>query len=110
MAFEAFKYLLSPSTVAYSLVYVLLLTGILMYFCENGEEHFNGMKDDQGTKAKLLNRLYFATVTTSTLGYGDITPKSIKARSIVMGFSFLTILFMFSQLKSLSIASYVRHK
>jgi len=77
---------------------MLYLTLILLFFwvslvlfCPEGEEHFNGItkEADQTFGDKLFNRFYFSLVTATTLGYGDISPKSKTARTIVMIFMFV---------------------
>ncbi|MFD1933051.1 MULTISPECIES: potassium channel family protein [Nonomuraea] len=42
----------------------------------------DGYKDSYDGKVSLLDALYYATVTVSTTGYGDITPVSPLARAI----------------------------
>src|SRR5699024_753291 len=39
-----------------------------------------GYRDDSGREIGWLDALYYATVTLSTTGYGDITPISVPAR------------------------------
>ena len=63
-------------TAAYSLVYMA---------CCYDSDHWNGIdEDDDATDLdKFFNRLYFSVVTFSTVGYGDITPRSRTARLLV---------------------------
>ena len=44
--------------------------------------HFNGIAADEDDSmiSIFVTRLYFTMTTVSTIGYGDITPKSIKVR------------------------------
>jgi len=65
---------------AYRLLIVLALTAIawLMLWIER-----DGLKDSRGLPITALDVLYFAIVTVTTLGYGDIVPVSPEARSIV---------------------------
>lgn len=55
-------------------------------FCKYDHTHWNGIeeKDDDTFKKKFFNRLYFTSTTYSTVGYGDISPKSQECRTIVM--------------------------
>jgi voltage-gated potassium channel len=55
--------------VAFALVYFMLVV--------NGTGHFVGI-------TTRIDALYFATVTTTTVGFGDIAPLSQVARALVM--------------------------
>lgn len=48
-------------------------------------KEFRGLDEDEDDTLykKFVNRLYFATTTVSTIGYGDITPKSTSLRYLV---------------------------
>ena len=62
--------------VAFAVLYLILC---------NKPEDWSGMDAaDDSLGTKLFNRLYFTMTTNSTVGYGDITPKSRRARSLVM--------------------------
>ena len=63
------------------IIICLLFSGIL---CAFDYSHFYGItkEEDQGID-KFYNRLYFVFTTISTVGYGDITPKSKITRFIV---------------------------
>ena len=43
--------------------------------------HFNGL-DAETPAERLINRIYFVMATLSTVGYGDISPRSIPAKLI----------------------------
>lgn len=43
----------------------------------------DGLSDNRGTPIGALDVLYFAVVTVTTLGYGDIVPVSPEARAII---------------------------
>lgn len=45
-----------------------------------GKDHFKFINDKQN----YIDYLYFSTITSSTLGYGDIVPFSDAAKIIVM--------------------------
>ena len=51
-----------------------------------GSDHFNGidLETDDGI-TYILNRVYYMVMTVSTVGYGDITPKSTLARLLTLG-------------------------
>lgn len=84
--FEMFAYRFT-----YFLLLLLSLWISLIVFCPEGEIHFNGIKkeDDETFVDKLFNRFYFSIVTGTTLGYGDISPKSKTARIIIIAFLLL---------------------
>lgn len=64
-------------------------------FCEDDE--FKGFQNEtQDFKTMLFNRVYFVCETLSTVGYGDIRPKSMKAKWIVL----LMFLFLITELKA----------
>ena len=44
----------------------------------------------------LLHKLYFTLVTTSTIGYGDITPKSMRVRMLMCIHTILIMYISFS--------------
>ena len=52
----------------------LVITTLLVYL------ERDGYKDGNGTPITLLDALYYATVTLSTTGYGDIVPVTDQAR------------------------------
>jgi hypothetical protein len=55
------------------------------------ETHFNGVDD----KNAIMPKLYFSTVTQSTVGYGDISPKTTTARWITLAQIMSTIFLAF---------------
>jgi hypothetical protein len=74
------------------LITINIVFAFIYLFC-NQPEDWNGMDDENDSFAvKLFKRLYFSMTTFSTVGYGDISPASIRARSIVM-IQFVFILF-----------------
>jgi voltage-gated potassium channel len=52
----------------------LVITALLVYI------ERDGYKDSNGTPISMLDALYYATVTLSTTGYGDIVPATDQAR------------------------------
>ncbi len=56
-----------------------------MFFCCD-YSHFNGIKKKNDIKFwdAFLNRFYFILITFTTIGYGDITPKSKTSRIITI--------------------------
>jgi voltage-gated potassium channel len=55
---------------------VLVATVMIVYFDRDG------YVDNNGGEISVLDATYYATVTLSTTGYGDITPVSAGARLI----------------------------
>lgn len=68
------------------LMFIIIFAFI--YFSLKGEEHFEGLGND----ASFLDCLYFAMTTSSTVGYGDISPKSQTARLLVMVHQFIVLM------------------
>ena len=46
-----------------------------------GPQHFNGLEDER-VGERLINRLYYVMTTVSTVGYGDISPKTPFAKLV----------------------------
>jgi len=65
---------------------IFLYLVFTMIFCQYDHTHWNGIKekDDDTFKKKFFNRLYFTSTTYSTVGYGDISPKSTSCRTIAI--------------------------
>ena len=66
---------------------LLLVTFALIYWYFGTSEHFKFESDTTDTDTNnitLLNAVYFATVTQTTTGYGDITPKSKLMRCVTI--------------------------
>ena len=63
-------------------VILFLYTFIFFIFCD--ESDFSGFDEDKKLTPfeRLFNMFYFTCVTCSTIGYGDIYPKTIKSRMI----------------------------
>jgi hypothetical protein len=65
-----------------SLNFIAILLFTVMYFTlsMSGEEHFNGLDKS----SSFLDHVYFAFTVQSTVGFGDIYPKTALAKIIVM--------------------------
>ena len=66
----------------YSVVIIALVFTIILCLLDNS--HFNGLETEEHIHERIINRLYFTMTTVSTVGYGDITPRSIPCRIITM--------------------------
>ena len=79
--------------------FIILFAIIYTIACPT-TDHWKGLTDDNDKTMfdKFFNRLYFSLTTMTTIGYGDISPLSKTARSIVLlqMFTFvLKIIFIF---------------
>jgi len=92
--------------ILYIFIILIIFWLLLVLFCKDGDIHFNGLnkENDSTISDKLFNRFYFSTVTLTTLGYGDISPKSRTARTITLVF----VLIIFLTL-STTFLNYVNH-
>ena len=78
--------------------YFLKILTILMFFTllymNLDHTHWNGIakNNDNTILKKFLNRLYFSSITLSTVGYGDITAKSRINMFITILFNVFVIL------------------
>ena len=72
----------------------ILVFTIIYMFVGNDPNDWNGIDPttDITLGDKFFNRLYFTTLSLSTIGYGDITPKTNKLRGLTMIFAMLMIL------------------
>ena len=63
-----------------------------MFFCRD-YRHFKGIGrlEDLYWGDAFLNRFYFVLTTFTTIGYGDITPRSKRARILTIFVIFLTM-------------------
>lgn len=71
------------SVIQHIMIWISILMISTVVFCFLDAGHFRGINPatDHGTQ-RVLNRLYFSTNTCSTIGYGDIVPTSVAARTI----------------------------
>ena len=66
-------------------IFLIVIISTLIYMSFN-HEHWNGINenDDKNLFNKLISRLYFTTTTLSSVGYGDISPKTNINRLITI--------------------------
>jgi len=77
-----------PKLVSFNFIAILIFTLIYFTLSKADEEQFNGL-DKTST---FLDHLYFAFTVQSTVGFGDIYPKSPVAKMVVMTQQSLLIL------------------
>jgi len=65
-----------------TLNFVTILIFAIFYYllARSGGEHFNGID----SKASMMDVFYFSSTIQSTVGFGDIYPKSSTAKTLVM--------------------------
>ena len=65
--------------------FIITMTVILTIVCRD-YRHFKGLnrRNDSNIYQALFDRFYFILVTISTMGYGDISPASNRAKASVI--------------------------
>lgn len=73
---------------------ILIVFAVIYTIACPTTDHWKGLNNmnDATLSDKFFNRLYFSLTTMTTIGYGDITPVSKTARSIVLLQMFTIIL------------------
>jgi len=73
---------------------IFLTVSFSIILCFLDHTHFKGIDEfhDKDPLNKFKTRLYFSTTNFSTIGYGDISPKSDTARLICIIIHFMVIL------------------
>lgn len=77
----------------YSRFMALAVASVILFaiiYMSLGHEHFNGLDGDDN----LMSYLYYSATTQSTVGYGDITPRTQLARLLSTCQIFGTIIFI----------------
>ena len=64
--------------------FLLILIFSCIYWSLGSPENFDFISDNKNLNLSYLDALYFTLATQTTVGYGDITPKSQKLRGIVI--------------------------
>lgn len=82
---------------------LLFVSSTIIFFtiilCLFDNTHFNGINENESVSALIFNRFYFVTSSLSTVGYGDVSPKSKSTKLIVVILQ-LIIIFEIVQLLS----------
>ena len=72
-------------------IFTIIGAFILVLSLMDGEHLGIEKKDERNFIKRIINRIYFAMVTSSTVGYGDYSPKTTIAKLIVSVFLMLMI-------------------
>tara|TARA_Y100000768_G_C23934663_1_gene661930 strand:+ start:1005 stop:1304 length:300 start_codon:yes stop_codon:yes gene_type:complete len=83
---------ISGNVLALSLTFTILFT-VLGYDTND----WNGIdeEEDMTLCQKIFNRFYFSIISVSTIGFGDISPKTKKLRLAMILYSFFIILHIY---------------
>lgn len=79
-------------------IIAMIIIGFTAIFSCFDNSHFNyngNMQPETNSTDRLIDRLYFTTITASTIGYGDITPRTniTKILTLVMVLIMISTLF-----------------
>lgn len=72
----------NPRFFLFALVAAGALTAVTHFLLD--PEDVQGFEDEKDPLGRLLNRIYFVMATLSTVGYGDMHPKTRKAKSVAL--------------------------
>lgn len=82
----------------------LIIISFITLFLDH--THFSGLEKEESEHHSLLqkyfNRMYFCSTTLSTVGYGDIVPKTTSARAIAIILQFIATVGILSIVSSSS--------
>lgn len=69
--------------IIYIIIYLLILSCIYYLIDLFSTENIFYIRDENETKITFWEAIYFTIITQSTIGYGDIVPKSVVTRILV---------------------------
>lgn len=80
----------------------IAVAGLVTAICRDAS-HFGGIDPvrDQGLGYAFFIRLYFVMTTLTTIGFGDVTPVSIRAKTVVMFIIFTFVVVLLKALDTL---------
>ena len=78
----------------------LFIFALIYVYVGNDPNDWNGIDPDNDITLldKFFTRLYFTTISLSTIGYGDISPKTTRLRALTIMFALLMILEVYALL------------
>jgi hypothetical protein len=76
------------NTLGKNLIVILLFTFMYFTLSKTGDQHFKGLDKH----SSLFDHVYFASTIQSTIGFGDIHPKTPMAKLFVMIQQFVVLL------------------
>jgi len=65
-----------------SLILLIILFSLIFYYYYRSKKYWNIVCD--GENVSFSDMFYFSTVTTFTVGYGDISPKTNEVKILVI--------------------------
>jgi len=75
--------------------YILILFFFTLLYSTFGysSDDWNGMENENDNTffEKIFNRFYFSSITFSTIGYGDISPKTFILKILTIMFAVLIV-------------------
>ena len=71
-------------TLAHFATVVLTFTLLFLLFCRDSKVHFNGIDRDVLFIDAAFSRLYYTMMVATTTGLGEISPKSVTAKTLTM--------------------------
>jgi Ion channel len=79
-------------------------TILLLLICRDSY-NFNGFdhKNDKYLSYALFYRFYFILTTITTVGYGDVSPATIRAKTFVIALIFWILILLLQQIETLNI-------
>jgi len=89
--------------------FLMAITVGLTVICRD-YRHFNGLKrrEDANIYQALFDRFYFIIVTVSTMGYGDISPATNRAKGAVIAIVLFVVVILLNTFSKV-ISGYDKH-
>lgn len=79
---DALRLFVKRHLLTISIVSLIIIFSLAYYLLDvfTDETHFNGLDD----KSSYFDKLYLSIITQATIGFGDVTPASKMAKTLVM--------------------------
>jgi hypothetical protein len=78
-------------TETFSLVVMILIFTIILSFYDYTHFHGIGQEEDENISDRVFNRFYLVCCSLSSIGYGDISPKSKITRFFIILIAFIAL-------------------